>query len=381
MSASTIRRIAYVSGTRADFGLMARTLAAIAASDRLALGVAVTGMHLSPKYGHTVCEIEASELSIIARIPTPVEETTGAAMARGIAASLAGLVDAFERWRPDTVVVLGDRGEMLAGALAAIHLNMPVVHIHGGERSGTIDEPVRHAISKLAHYHFVATDGARERLIRMGERPEHVFTTGAPGLDAIAPEPGVSRASLCAEIGLDRERPIVLSVFHPVLQEASDAGAQASAVLRGALEAGLQVVALMPNADAGGDAVRAALEGFTAARAVRLLTHMPRARFLSWMAFADVLLGNSSAGIIEAASLGLPVVNVGTRQQLRERSGNVVDVPAEVDAIAAALGPLVAAPRRQWTNVYGDGQAAGRIVRLLAELPLGPNLLAKCNAY
>jgi GDP/UDP-N,N'-diacetylbacillosamine 2-epimerase (hydrolysing) len=373
--------VAYVSGTRADFGLMASTLRLIHAHPALDLGVVATGMHLSPKYGATVREIEAAGLPIRARVATPIEETSGPAMARAIGQAVLGLAGAFEQWLPDVVLLLGDRGEMLAGAIAAIHFNIPIAHIHGGERSGNVDEPIRHAISKLSHFHFVASAGARARLVRMGEHPEHVFVTGAPGLDGLGALATASRDRLCREVDLDPKRPICLLVFHPVLQEAGWAATQANAVLRGTLATGAQALAFAPNADAGGDLIRDALRAYEDHPEVRLVTHLSRDRFVSWMARADAMVGNSSSGIIEAPSLGLWVVNVGSRQRLRERSGNVVDVDADADQISAALADVLARPRGEWRNAYGDGRAGERIVELLVGLNLDPSVLTKINAY
>ena len=378
-----MRRVCYVSGTRADFGLLRRTLELAQASGRLAVCVCVTGMHLSPAFGDTAREVEASGLSICARIPVDVEACTGAAMAVAVGRQLIEMTALFERQRPDLVMVLGDRGEMLAGAVAALHLNIPIVHVHGGERSGTVDEPIRHAISKLAHYHFVATAGARDRLIRMGERAEHVFVTGAPGLDGLRELATKSRTDLCLELQLDPARPLALVICHPVVQEADQAEVQAEAVVQAVLDAGLQALCFLPNADAGGLLVRDALERRRGDPRVRLVTHLLRPDFVSWLAAADVMVGNSSAGIIEAATFGLPVVNVGSRQRDRERSANVLDVPA-IDAarIGAAIAASLGRPRDDRApNVYGDGGAGPRIVDLLATLPLGGAVLAKASAY
>ena len=377
----TKRRVCYLSGTRADFGLMARTLRLIHDSPGLQLGVVVTGMHLSEKYGLTVREIEAQSLPIIARIPTPVDETTGEAMALAAGETLLGAVHALAGWRPDLLLVLGDRGEMLAGAIAATYLGVPVAHVHGGERSGTVDEAVRHAISKLSHFHLVATEDSRERLIRMGEHAERIFVTGAPGLDDLTGFDAEPREALCSRVGLDAARPLCLVAFHPVVQEAEQAGEQARAVVEGVLAAGAQVLALMPNADAGGDRIRAVLQSFSAQAGFRGATHLPRMEFLSWLARADALVGNSSSGIIEAASLGLWVVNVGTRQQLRERSPNVIDVVPRKGDVQGAVAEVLARPRGQWRNVYGDGRSTERIFQVLAGLPPGRAVLEKINAY
>lgn len=377
-----MRHVCYVSGTRADFGLMRRALEAIHAAEGLELSIVATGMHLDERYGMTLREIEVAGLPVAARIAMePNGPSTGAAMARDVSRMLAGMVDAFERLRPDMVLLLGDRGEMLAGAIAALHLNIPVAHVHGGERSGTIDESVRHAISKLSHFHFAATGQSRERLVRMGEMPERVFVTGAPGLDGIVQDASTARADLLADLQLDAARPVGLFVFHPVVQEAAQAGAIATTILDGLLRKGIQVLALRPNSDAGSAAVCAALDQRRDHADVRVITHMPRPTFLSWMACADFMIGNSSAGIIEAASFGLPVINVGSRQNLRERNANVVDVEARPAVLDETLDRVLRQGRLPSRNVYGDGQAASRIVQLLKTLPLDPSVLSKVNAY
>lgn len=374
------RKVCYITGTRADYGLMARTLR-LARDRGLNVSLCVTGMHLLSRYGETVREIEADGLRIAARVPVHLDGSTGGAMARAIAAELAGLTDALERERPDIVLVLGDRGEMLAGALAAIHLNIPIVHIHGGERSGTVDEPVRHAISKLAHFHFVATTEARERLIRMGERPEYITVTGAPGLDDIYDTECIPRGELCRLSGLDPLRPIALVVFHPITQEAEAAGTQMRQIMEAVLGAGLQVLAFKPNADAGGTRIELALAPYGTHRDVRIVTHLPRHEYISWMAAADLMVGNSSSGIIEAASLGLRVINVGDRQRFRERNTNTVDVPVETSAIAAAVRSDLKAGRGHWRNIYGDEGVAERIVEKFVSLEITPAVMNKVNAY
>lgn len=375
------RRIAYLSGTRADFGLMASTLHAIAADPRLSLGLIVTGMHLSERFGMTVREIESEGLSITARVNVDVDTATGAAMAANIGHMLVGFVQALQALRPDSLLLLGDRGEMLAGALAAIHLGIPVVHLHGGERSGTVDEPVRHAISKLANLHLVATGAARDRLIRMGEEGDTIHVVGAPGLDGLVELATLDRAELCEHVGFDARRPVALLVYHPVLNEAHEASDQVIDLVEAALTSGFQVLALMPNSDAGSDAVRDVLTQARREGRIVLQTHLKRAEFVSWMAAADVMLGNSSSGIIEAASFGTPVVNVGTRQNLRERNVNVIDVPVRSSEIHAALEAALKHGRYPRSNLYGDGRAGGCIVELLATTDWSSRRQSKCNAY
>ena len=385
------RKVMYVTGTRADFGLMASTLQQIAAHPALELQVVVTGMHLSATYGMTVREIEALDLPIVARIPTDVEERSPAAMAAGIGAMIIGLTRAMGDARPDLVMVIGDRGEMLAAAIAAIHLGVPVVHLHGGERSGTVDEPVRHAITKLSHWHFVATEESRERVVRLGERAEHVWITGAPSLDGLAELAAVPRERVLTDLGLPAGSRYVLVLFHPVVQEMDDAGRQTTVLAEALVDAlagparggdGSQthIVWLDPNADAGSGGIVSALASIQSER-LRRITHLPRPLFVAALAQADALVGNSSAGIIESASFGTPVVNIGNRQRARERNLNTTDCDVSREAIAQAVKGCIAHGRFPPRNRYGDGHAGERITRLLATLPIEPGLLDKINTF
>jgi GDP/UDP-N,N'-diacetylbacillosamine 2-epimerase (hydrolysing) len=375
-----VRRILYITGTRADFGLIQSTLRQIAASAQLELSLLVTGMHLDPRYGETVLEIEQSGLPVCARVPVVLGEDNGASMARAIGHELLGMVDVLVREQPDLLLLLGDRGEMLAGAIAALHLNIPVVHIHGGERSGTVDEPVRHAISKLAHYHFTATEGARERLIRMGENEDHVFVTGAPGLDELESEEQAGRDELCREMGFDAERPLALVLFHPVVQVAADGARQSEALMKALLDdCDYQALVLLPNADAGGITIRTAMAQFTGNNC-RTEIHLPRVKYLAWLRAVDIMIGNSSSGIIEAASLGTRVVNVGNRQNYRERNANVIDVSPERGQIVSGIREAEKL-KGPFQNIYGDGKAGERIINLLIDLSLDQQILNKSNAY
>jgi GDP/UDP-N,N'-diacetylbacillosamine 2-epimerase (hydrolysing) len=360
---------------------MKSTLHAIQKHPDLDLDLIVTGMHLSAAHGHTVQEIRDAGLSIRKEFPVPLYPATGANMAKNLGRLVMAFVDEWDSYRPDLVLLLGDRGEMLAGAIAAIHLNLPVVHIHGGERSGTVDEPIRHAISKLSHYHFVATSESRERLIRMGERADVICVTGAPGLDGLSQLATLSRDTLCQELALDPLRSLALMVFHPVLQEAEKAAEGIGLILDCLREQGTQVVALMPNSDAGSDPIREILQQRADHDGVRVLMHLARPHFVSWMAQCDVMIGNSSAGIIEAATFGTPVLNVGSRQNLRERNANTVDAPLERHELLHALQYLFSKSKLQPANVYGDGKTAIRIAALLAELNLTPELMIKSNVY
>jgi GDP/UDP-N,N'-diacetylbacillosamine 2-epimerase (hydrolysing) len=378
---STPRRILYLTGTRADFGLMASTLQRIARTPGLQLQVAAAGMHLSAEHGHTVDEVRASGLPVCAEIPFDVITRTGASMAGGIAQCLQAMTQVLEREQPDILLLLGDRGEMLAGAIAALHLGIPSVHVHGGERTGTVDEPVRHAISKLSSYHFVATAQARERLLRMGEDDRRIFMTGAPGIDGLRELGDVPRAQCLRDLGLGAQARFILAVFHPVVQQAGQAMAQTQALLAVLQRIGLPVVWMEPNADAGALQILRALDQVQWPVDSRRLRHLPRPLFAAALRHCEALVGNSSAGIIEAASFGTPVLNIGDRQRLREHGPNVLDVPADEAAIEQGLRAQLAHGRWPWENAWGDGRAGDRIASLLADLPIESAVLEKTNSY
>ena len=376
-----MRKVQYISGTRADFGLMRRALAAIAAHPALDLGLAVTGMHLSPRYGSTVADIDSDGLRIDCRLPVDLAETTGEAMARNLGTMVGGFASHFAHAKPDIVLLLGDRGEMLAGAIAALHLNIAIAHVHGGERSGTIDEPMRHAVSKLAHLHLTTIAEARERLIRMGERADCVTVVGAPGVEGLSSGVRRTKAELCREFGFDPARPVVLFVYHPVVQEAASAGQGAAMLLDLLAARDVQVVALKPNSDAGGDAIAWEIDKRGANPTLRVVTHFPRDAFVDWMAACDLMLGNTSAGIIEAASFGTPVVNVGSRQQLRARNANTTDVPLDRREVESAIDRALQVGRFACANIYEQPDTAAHIADVLAKADLGPALLDKVNSY
>lgn len=375
------RKIVYLTGTRADFGLMRSTLAHIAAHPALELALVVTGTHLSHSHGWTRADIEAAGFAIDHAIALDVHTRSATAMALAIADCLTGMARYLEQSRPDVLMVLGDRGEMLAAAVAGLHAGVPVVHVHGGERSGTVDEPVRHAISKLSTHHLVATDESRTRLMRMGEDEYRVTVVGAPGLDGLAQAGDVERAAIVSQWGAAFGRPYVLVVFHPVVQQQQEALQQTKVLIEAVNTLGLPVIWLEPNADVGSLGVIAALNQHTLPAGSRRVVHLERRLFVQAMHHAAVLLGNSSAGIIEAATFGTPVVNVGDRQRGRERNTNVRDVPVDPLAIAQALLQALSEGRFPRYNRFGDGQTAARIADWLSQVSLDPRLMDKCNAY
>jgi GDP/UDP-N,N'-diacetylbacillosamine 2-epimerase (hydrolysing) len=376
------RRVVYLTGTRADFGLMLPTLRTLAARSGLDLEIVATGMHLSPRYGHTIDEVRATGLPVNRLIPVNVDQDSGFAMARATAGVAQGMADYFAQRSPQACLLLGDRWEMLAAAMTATLSGVPIFHLCGGERSGSVDDAFRHAVSKLAHVHGVATTGARDRLVAMGEEPWRVHVVGTPGLVGLTSLVKTARAQLALQRGLRSGVPIALVLFHPIVQEADLAGDQMAAVLCAVRAQGFQALCLMPNADAGNSAIRGAIEmAVSNDEGICVVTHLPREEYVSWLASVDVLVGNSSSGIIEAASLGTPVVNIGDRQAGRERNANTFDCIPQVDAIETALAQALMYPRTDRRNIYGDGRTDMLVADLIEHTPFDAALMKKRLIY
>ena len=375
-----MRKICYITGARADYGLMRNVLHLLHSHSDISLNVIVTGMHLLPEHGNTVDQICDDGLTVQSEVPVAMSGDCGANMSVALGEMIVGITKSLELERPDIVLVLGDRGEALAGALVGAHLNIPVVHIHGGERSGTIDESLRHAISKIAHFHFVATEEAHNRLCKMGEHPDNVYLTGAPGLDEIVQIPLQEKEEICTSYKIDATSKFIVLVFHPVVQEQYESGEQMLQILQAVEELQIQCLVLLPNSDAGGYDIKKTIEEF---RSDFLLVHahIPRNDFLSLVHHADAIVGNSSCGIIESASLSTPCINIGTRQNLRARNANVVDVPCVTPEILKALRATAELQSKKWGNVYGKGDSSQKIVGLLSTISLDKSILEKSNVY
>jgi UDP-hydrolysing UDP-N-acetyl-D-glucosamine 2-epimerase len=377
------RTIGVVTVARSDYGHLVPLLERIRSSPRLALQLFVGGGHLSERFGRTVAAIEADGWPIADRIAAPSETDSPADVAAAAAIGLAGFVRAFVRARPELIVLLGDRLEMLSAAVAALPLTIPVAHVHGGEvTEGAIDEQARHAITKLSHLHFAAAGPYARRILQMGEEPWRVHLSGAPGLDRLARLAVLSREELARRIGLPLRRPTLLVTFHPVTLEAGDTAAHVDALAEALAATDGDVVITYPGSDAMHRTVVRRLETLAAGRpATRLVAALGEDTYCSLLREADAMVGNSSSGLIEAPSFGLPVVNIGSRQRGRLRAGNVIDVGPVKDEILAglrrALDPAFRRALAGTANPYGDGRAAPRIVEVLERIDLGPRLLRK----
>jgi UDP-N-acetylglucosamine 2-epimerase (non-hydrolysing)/GDP/UDP-N,N'-diacetylbacillosamine 2-epimerase (hydrolysing) len=338
-------------------------------------------MHCAPEFGLTYREIEADGFRIDEKVEMLLSSDTrvGAAKAMGLGA--IGCADALSRLAPDLVMLLGDRFEALAAASAAHLLGLPLAHLSGGDLTeGAFDDALRHAITKLSHLHFVASEDSARRVRQLGEPPERVHRVGDPGLDHLRRFTPLPREALECALGFRFRRRNFLVTFHPVTNDARPSAEQLAALLA-ALEAlgpDVGLVITKPNADPEGRALIARLEAFAARHDnVSLHASLGRERYFSAMTYADAVIGNSSSGLLEAPSLGKPSVNVGRRQERRLRARSVIDCEAETAAILGAVERALALDCRSVENPYGDGQAAPRILAVLKSIDQPKRLLAK----
>jgi GDP/UDP-N,N'-diacetylbacillosamine 2-epimerase (hydrolysing) len=380
------KKICVVTGSRAEFGILLPVMEAIRKHPALALRVVAAGMHLDARHGRTLREVRA-RLPVAATVPMPMTADTGPAMARAVAAGVAGFSRALDRLRPHWTLVLGDRVEPLAATLASAFHRIPVAHIHGGDRArGGLDDSSRHAITKFAHLHFAATPASALRILRLGERPEHVHIVGAPGIDAIRTAPLPDSRNLLLQFGLNPDSPYLLVVQHPVSTDPESAPRHIRSTLNAVRRTGLQALIVYPNSDAGGQAMIRVIENFRNVPHFRIFKTLEHPTYLSLLRGAAALVGNSSSGIIEAPFFKIPVVNIGTRQQGRERAENVLDCPHDERTILRTIRVALndRAFRAKLSNVespYGDGHAAERITGILAMQKITPDFLQKQITY
>ncbi|MEW6482422.1 MAG: UDP-N-acetylglucosamine 2-epimerase [bacterium] len=380
------RRICVVTGSRAEYGLLKPVMSAIKSHPNLKLLVIVSGMHLSKQFGKTINLVKQDGFEVNYLVEMDPAKNDAAAMAIAIGKGILGMTRGLKKLKPDILLILGDRIETLAAAIAGAYMNIPIAHTHGGDISAAgLDESARHAITKLAHIHFTATRKSKERIIRMGEKPKYVWQVGAPGLDDILKGPILSKQELAKRFKLDFERPLLVLLQHSVTTQIDSASFQIKETLKAIEELGMQTVVIYPNSDAGGRTIIREIETrrglFT-----RIFKNIPRNLYLSFLKHSSVLIGNSSGGIIETPLLKLPVVNIGIRQNGRERSTNVIDVPHDKDAIVKAIKKALydkkfLAQVKRCKNPYGDGHASERIVKVLSTIKLDKKLLQKQITY
>ncbi len=379
-----MRSVAVVSVGRSDYSIYRPLLQCIAAHPELELRVLVSGMHLEARYGSTVSLIEKDGFPATARIPVLQSEDTPEAVATAIGLGVAGFGHHFASARPDLLVVLGDRFEMFAAALAAVPFNIPILHLHGGELTeGAMDDRFRHGLTKMSHLHGVATEVYRQRVIQLGEEPWRVTCCGALSLDNILSIPRLSRAELESRFHLDLSTPPLLVTLHPTTSEYEQTAPQTDALMAALRLLDLPVIFTMPNADMAGSVIRERILAFcqSTTKAVWVENFGPEGYF-SILGEVSAMVGNSSSGLLEAPSFALPVVNIGNRQKGRLRAGNVIDVPQfdSADIVAAvrqAISPEFKAQAAGDEHFFGDGHASEKLLDLIANTPLDERLLGK----
>jgi UDP-hydrolysing UDP-N-acetyl-D-glucosamine 2-epimerase len=367
------RKVAVFTGTRAEYGLLYWLMKDIQASNALELQVIVAAMHLSPEFGNTWRQIQQDGFQIDAKVEMLVSSDSAVGVVKSIGLGTIGFADALDRLRPDLLVVLGDRFEALAIVQAALIMQIPVAHLHGGEiTEGAYDDAIRHAITKMSNLHFVATDTYRQRVIQMGEDPGAVFNVGAIGLDHLHRSARMDLDEVSDSLGFSLRAPYMLVTYHPVTAVDEDPQGTFEQLLN-ALDKfpEHQVVLTYPNADNGGRAIIPLLEAYAARQSERVVAvpSLGFKRYLSVLNSAAAIVGNSSSGIIESPSFHVPTVNVGSRQLGRLAAESVIHAAPTAEAIeraiAEAISPAFAARCANVDNPYGHGNAAGAIVSTL----------------
>lgn len=370
-----IRKVLYVTGTRADYGLMHETLKLLNKEESIQLDVVATGMHLMHEFGYSIDEIKRDNFNLHIADQT-FKKDDERSMSEFIGNLITDLTKLFSQIDPDIVLLLGDRGEMLAGAIVASYLQIPIAHIHGGDVSSTVDDAARHAITKFANIHFPATELSASRIRQMGENQDNIFVVGAPGLDSIIKSKNnIDEGYLKDKYNIEKD--FVLVLQHPVSLEVDDSAFQISQTLDAITQTDYQTILVYPNADAGGRAMISKINEYD----VDAYKNIPHEDFIGLLGMASILIGNSSSGIIESSSFKLPVINIGTRQLGREKASNVIDVDYNQKEILKAIDYINSDEYQNQLNncinPYGDGNASERICDILKNIEITKDLLNK----
>ena len=369
-----MRKVIYISGTRADYALMRRVLVGL--RSKVEVMVIATCMHLSPHFGYTVREIEADGF-LPRRVEMLIDGDTPAAMAKSVGVGLYGITQVLEEEKPDLVLVEGDRGESLAGAVASAFLNIPVVHHGGGDLSGSVDNRIRYALTAIASYHLVGNEGSYHRLRKMGIPADRLFLVGEPGIDDIILKDYTGREELTGRFGIDPSHPLLVVLFHPNTEEFEDTGSQVNALLAALKYLRLPTIAIFSNADAGGGIINDRLSRFAQKnKFLQVYPHINRKDFLGLLSICSALVGNSSAGITELPSFKKPFIYIGTRQRNRMMPGNTVPVGYGKDEIVAGITRALHDEEflerlHRMKNPYEIGLASEAIITRIAEILSG----------
>jgi len=376
------RKICFVTGTRAEYGLLYWLLKEVQDDPDLLLQIIVTGAHLSPEYGLTYKAIEEDGFKINEKVEMLLSSDSAVGIAKSIGLATIGFADAFAQLKPDLVVLLGDRYELLAAAQTALVAATPIAHIAGGDTTeGAYDEAIRHSITKMSHLHFVTNELSAKRVRQLGENPSHIYCVGNPGLDYIRKLNFLSKDELEHDLGVTFGKRIFLITFHPVTLSPGESANQFAALLQ-ALECfedlNTMYIFTMPNADNDGRLLSTMVERFCSGRTSAIFYKtLGQKRYLSLLSHVDLIVGNSSSGLYEAPSLKVPTVNIGDRQKGRLKAASVVDCQPDREAIQIAIKEALSLDCSKVTNPYGDGYSSERVIKVLREIKDYKRLLKK----
>lgn len=381
-----MRKICVITGTRANYGRLKTVMDSIINHHNLELKLIVTGMHLVKEFGYTVTEIENDGYYIDAKVDMHLSNDTGAGMCKSLGIALLGMTQAIESIKPDIILILGDRDEDLAGAIIGAHMNIPVAHIHGGEVTGTIDESIRHATTKFSHIHFAANEDSRQRLLRLGEIDKYIFNVGSPGLDAILNRDYYTKEEIFNKFNLDASKKLIIVAQHPVTTQREQAENQIKETMEAIKELGEQTILIYPNSDAGGREMISVINEYEQLSFLNTYRNINFEDYLNLLKYADVMVGNSSSGIMEAPSYKLPVINLGTRQNGRQQANNILNVKHDKEIIKKSIQKALYDSKfienvNKCENPYGDGKTGKRIANILSKIEINSELTQKKIAY
>ncbi len=373
------RKIAVIGSTRASYGYKRKFLKKMLASDSIDLQYIVTGIHLLPEHGLSVREIEKDQIPIAARVDMMVGGDSPAAWAKSLSIEIGSMAQVYSMLEPDLLVVTGDRGEMLAAAMTAAYMNIPIAHIQAGDLSGHIDGSARHAITHLSHLYLTSCEDSSARVRKMGFEPWRIHNVGSPQLDVIEETPIVSKAELAKYFNFDFKKPVVVMIQHAVLQDVEKAEAQVTETLEAIKASGIQTVVIYPNNDSGGKKVIDVIKKYEHLPNLRSSENLERNIFINLLRNASAIVGNSSCGILEAPYLKLPALNIGSRQTGRLRAENILDIPHDRKVIKETLEKVVndkvyREKLMRCENPYGMG-ASDKIVKLLETVDISKQKL------
>jgi GDP/UDP-N,N'-diacetylbacillosamine 2-epimerase (hydrolysing) len=380
------RRILATLESRATYGYSRNVMRAMRDFPDLDLVTLVTGMHLMPELGNSIDLIRADGFPISATVPMAPDGKGRSAWSRALGGAIRGFAEAYEKLEPDIVIIFGDRAESFGCCVAASYMGLPVAHVQAGDKSGHVDDAARMAIGKLAHIHFASCEDSAERMRGLGEQEFRIFNVGAPQLDDIVTRDFRSRNVVIEGQSYDLTKPYLLVVQHPLMSEYGSAGEQIRHTLGAARDTGLPIFCIYPNSDLGFQAIIDEINAHRDGGGLHALSNIERDDFLTLLANCAVLVGNSSAGILEAPSFRVPVVNIGERQRGRPQAVNILNSAPDKAAISAALATALsdAAFRERCkaaVNPYGDGQSGQRIARILSQIPIDHALIDKETVY